>query len=392
MRIAFFADAYRPRVSGLVSSIDEFCTELTARGHDVCIVCPSYPASRMAGVVEPFLTIRVPSTSGMVSREDRLALTWPEGEVLDQVDAFNPDIVHIQTEFSLGNLGRRYCRSRGLPVLSTCHTHYEMYMKSYFSLIPEKVARKSARLFIRRTYSRDDFIITPSQEIRRVLESYGIDRNFVVIPTGVNDAFFKPGPEAAAAFKASLERDFPRAGAGPLLLYIGRIGEEKNLPMLMDAFEMVLAEVPEARLLLVGDGPWRAEGEAAGRARGLGDRLIWKGYMSRDLLPAVYSAADLFTFPSATETQGLVTIEAMLCGTPVVGVNRMGTAEIMAGDKGGLLAEDEAADFARKVVALLKDPVLRAAKREEALAHARQWSIAHACTRLEALYRSLISH
>ena len=131
MRIAIFTDAYHPRVSGLVSSIDEFAHGLEARGHTVLIICPSYPAKRMTGTHDDARVLRVPSGSAVVDPEDRLALPWREAEALRRVEAFKPDVVHIQTEFSIGNLGRRYCRAHGLPVISTCHTHYEMYIGNY---------------------------------------------------------------------------------------------------------------------------------------------------------------------------------------------------------------------------------------------------------------------
>lgn len=388
MRIVLFTDAYHPQVSGLVSSIDEFCRCLTERGHQVRIVCPSYP-SYSAEADDRFPCIRVPSMSAFVASNDRLAIPWRESEALREVDAFDPEVVHIQTEFSIGFLGKWYCRTRGKPVLATCHTHYEMYAKGYFPWAPEALCRLVARTGMRMAYRRVDHIVTPSLHIRDVMRSYGLDRNFVVIPTGVDARLFRPRPEEAAVYRKDLARRYPGFGKGPLLLYAGRIGQEKNLSLLAAAMSTLVARFPELRLLMVGDGPRKTELHQEFRRYGLQDQVLWTGFQPRELLPVIYSAADIFVFPSTTETQGLVTIEAMLCGTPVVGVDKMGSAEILAGDRGGFLTSDDPDAFAAAVARLLEDPVLRAAKAEEARIHARRWTIDNACDLMERLYSNV---
>jgi glycosyltransferase involved in cell wall biosynthesis len=208
----------------------------------------------------------------------------------------------------------------------------------------------------------------------------------VVIPTGVDETLFFPHPEEAEEFKRKLAVRHAGFGEGPLLVYIGRIGQEKNLTLLADAMVRIVGEAPDTNLLMVGDGPRKAELRQAFRQRGLEEHVAWLGFLPRSRLPAIYSAADIFVFPSKTETQGLVTIEAMLCGTPVVGMNIMGTAEILQGDVGGLLTEDNPLDFAKKVLHLLRDPALRAAKSAEALRHAQRYTIGNSCDQMEQLY------
>ncbi|MFA6007905.1 MAG: glycosyltransferase [Candidatus Shapirobacteria bacterium] len=389
MRIAFFSDAYHPRVSGQVASIDEFCKCLTERGHDVCIVCPSYPPERMHSRPDPFRTIRVPSGSAIVSEDDRLAIPWRLGEAERAVDEFRPQAVHVQTEFSIGALGRRYCRRRGIPIVSTCHTYYEQYIQWYLPLLPEFLSRPAVRAWLRKVYAEDDLIVTPSRHICDVLRGYGIDREFAIIPTGVDERMFYPRPEQAAKYRKELERNHPGFTQGALLIYAGRISQEKNLEILAEAMARMLRDAPGTRLLMVGDGPHKTDFQQMFRRRGLHDKVIWTGLLPRESLPVIYSAADIFVFPSVTETQGLVTIEAMLCGTPIVGVNRMGTAEILEGDAGGFLTENDAADFAEKTLALIRDPALRARKAAEAVRAAQRWTIGHACDQMEEVYQNL---
>lgn len=386
MRIAIFSDAYHPRVSGQVASMDEFCKSLTERGHEVCIVCPAYPPERMEGIRDPFYTIRVPSGSALVSEDDRLAIPWRESEAMRELDSFGPQAVHVQTEFSLGAMGRRYCRRRGIPIVSTCHTFYEMYIHWYLPLLPTIASRPLVKAWLRAVYANDALIITPTNRIREVMQSYGIDKEFAVIPTGVDERVFRPRPRESREYRTKLEERLQGGEPHKLLVYVGRISQEKNLELLADAMKLILTREPKAHLLMVGDGPKRTEIFHEFQRRNLGRHMSWTGLVPREELPVVYSAADVFVFPSVTETQGLVTIEAMLCGTPVVGVNQMGTGEIMAGDKGGFLADNNPEDFADKVCALLADPELRAKKSREAMDHARRWTIGHACDEMELIY------
>ncbi|MDX9828028.1 MAG: glycosyltransferase [Spirochaetia bacterium] len=389
MRIAIFSDAYHPLVSGQVYSMDEFSRSFTDHGHEVCIVCPSYPKRRMRGAVDLFPTIRVPSGTAFVSKRDRLAYPWHHRRTMRKVDKFKPDVVHVQTEFSVGAMGRKYCKQRNLPIFSTCHTHYEMYMKSYLPLLPRAISKSVVRLWLRAVYKNDRLIIVPSQRILSVLRSYGIVTESALIPTGVDERIFKPCPEEARSFRKELAKRHPGFDTGLLMVYVGRMEEEKNLNLLGEAMAAVMRQIPDARFIAVGDGSGKHELHRFFRRQGLEKRIALLGFLEREKLPAVYSAADVFTFPSATETQGLVTIEAMLCGTPVVGVNKMGTGEIMAGDRGGFLAEDNAEDFAQKVISLLRDPELRARKSMDALGHAQKWSIANASESMEREYRRI---
>ena len=389
MNIVFFADAYRPRINGVVSSMDEFAKNLQQRGHSVLIVCPSYPELDEMHYDEPVPTLRVPSFPAVVSSEDRLAKLWYEPEVFRQIDVFNPDVVHVQTEFSIGSMGRRYCRKRKLPIVSTCHTHYELYISNYIHVLPPFIGPFVARTLMRTIFNGDSVIIVPSRQIKAVLQRYGITQEMVWIPNGVDNSVFYPQPQAAAELRAKLALQYPSLADSPILLFAGRIGHEKNVHLLLDAFISVHKKIPSASLVYIGNGPALEDLKKRINETGLDSFVHCPGYVPRQELPLYYSMATLFTFPSVSETQGLVTIEAMLCGTPVVGVNEMGTAEVMEGEKGGLLAENSAASFAEKILLLLENPDLLAQKKQEALAQGSLWTIENSCSALETLYRRI---
>lgn len=387
MKIVFFSDAYRPRVNGVVSSMDEFAKNLQKRGHQVLIVCPSYSElDDMGGTDESIPTLRVPSLPALVTNEDRLAKMWYEPDIFKQIDAFHPDVVHVQTEFSIGGMGRRYCRKRGYPIISTCHTHYEMYINNYLYFLPGYVGRHIARTLMRQVFNRDSIIIVPSRQIEAVLRRYGVQREMIWIPNGVDNSIFYPQPEGAVELRKKLAQQHPSLSDGPILLFAGRLGYEKNVLLLLDAFIAVHREVPSAHLIFVGNGPVMDDLRNRVHKADLDAFVHFTGYVPRGELPLYYSMATLFTFPSVTETQGLVTIEAMLCGTPVVGVNEMGTAEVMAGEKGGLLADNSASSVAEKILLLLKNPLLLEQKKQEALAQGKVWTIENSCSILEDLY------
>ncbi|WP_304226141.1 glycosyltransferase [Gracilinema caldarium] len=371
----------------MVSSMDEFAKNLVKRGHKLLIVCPSYPELDVMALEEPVPTLRIPSLPAVVSKEDRLAKLWYEPEVFRELDAFKPDVVHIQTEFSIGQMGRRYCHHRGFPIISTCHTHWEMYISNYLHFLPPFLGKTIARILMRQVYNRDTVVIVPSRQIEAVLRRYGVQREIVCIPNGVDNSLFYPRLQEASEFRAKIAQRFPALSSGPILLFAGRLGYEKNVLLLMDAFIKVLQEISEANLIFIGDGPVREELRHKAQNAGIQNHVHFTGYVPRTELPLYYSIATIFTFPSVTETQGLVTIESMLCGTPVVGVNEMGTAEVMEGERGGLLAENNAESVAEKILLLLKNPSLLEQKRQEALAQGQRWTIENSCTLLENVYR-----
>lgn len=384
MKIAYVSDCYWPRVNGVSVSVQTFAESLRARGHEVLIFCPRYPDDGLY-VDKPHL-MRLSSVRSFFSKEDRSTHPLAFAEMLPELDAFAPDVIHVQTEFAFGNLGRVYAKLRGYPVVSTCHTHWEEYFEHYVPAVPSRVTRAAARAVMKSAYRRDAEIVVPTQRIARVLRDYGIRKPLTLIPTGVDPDFFVADPGRDERVLGDLLKRFPRLERGPRLLFVGRIGQEKNIEFLFPVLKSILSRHPQASLLLVGDGAQRPSIQRAAEEAGLGDVCLFAGFLPREDLPSVYAAVDVFVFPSKTETQGLVTIEAMACGTPVVAIGEMGTADVMAGDNGGFMVKDDPHEFASRVLDLLDDPGLRAAKAAEAQDYARGWTSEKMTDRLLAVY------
>lgn len=387
MKIVYFTDAYWPRVNGVTVSIQTFADSFKRRGHHVRIVCPDYPEyTAPLGPSDESDIIRLPSIGSFFSKEDRVSNPLQLHDIMPQLDAFAPDVIHVQTEFSFGAMGRLYCSKRGYPVISTCHTHWEQYFEHYMQGVPSQLAKLIARTIMRYSYRKDSIIIVPSKQIASVLHGYGIHKEMAVIPTGLDAAFFAPNAERDERVKKGLYERFPRLRKGPILLFVGRIGQEKNVTFLFDMLVRVLEKHPTATLLMVGDGPFRAALAKHADSMGLSESCLFTGYMPREDLPSVYALADVFTFASKTETQGLVTIESMLCGTPVVAIGEMGTADMMAGDNGGFMVKDDLGEFVSRVLSLLEDPGLHARKAAEALEYAKRWTVDSLTDKMLAIY------
>lgn len=389
MRIVYFTDAYWPRINGVTVSVQTFADALKRRGHEVLIVCPEYP--KAAGITPEieYGIIRIPSVRSFFSAEDRVSNPLAIQAVGRELDAFEPDIIHVQTEFSFGAMGRLYAKARGYPVISTCHTHWEQYFEHYMAGTPSRFSRAIARTIMRTAYRSDNVIILPSAQIGEVLKRYGIKKEFYIIPTGIDARTFSPDSARDDRVRRYLVDRFPSLSSGPILLFVGRVGQEKNIGFLFDVLTGVRHRHPQASLLIVGDGPYRQALMKQAEAAGLGAWCCFTGYLPREDLPSVYAIADVFTFPSKTETQGLVTIESMLCGTPVVAIGEMGTADVMGGDNGGFMVQDDPALFTDRVLRLIEDSKLREEKSAEAIEYAQRWTVEGMTDKLLAVYEAV---
>jgi glycosyltransferase involved in cell wall biosynthesis len=391
-----FTDAYWPRVNGVTVSVDTFSRALTRIGHEIMIVCADYPDSESGGTLssgksaigpDPFKIVRVPSMPAIISKEDRLAKFFKWFWVAKQVELFRPDIIHVNTEFIIAEFGFLYGKIYNLPVVYTFHTMWEDYIANYFPMIPAFVCRFFARIVLKNILKRPYKVIVPTPQTEDLVKKYKIKKQTFLLPTGIDPNVFKHDRAETAAFREKFEGQYPVLKGKRVLLFAGRIAREKNLGFLLEILPAIRSRYPETVLLLVGNGPdleyFRKEAEE----KGLGEHCIFTGYMERNDLALVYAMSDIFVFPSLTETQGLVTLEAMFSGIPVVAIGEMGTAMVMGGDNGGFMVKNDPEEFTARVLDLLGDGGLYRRKVEEARLHASAWSIDTLAGKLEEIYR-----
>jgi len=378
MRVLFISDVYFPRVNGVSTSIRTFREDLAHRGVDTLLAAPRYAGS-VECHEEPGV-LRVPSARVPRDPEDRRMSWRAVTRTLDALPERAFELVHIHTPFVAHYAGVRAARRAGVPCIATYHTFFEEYLHHYVPALPRPLSRFLARSFTRSQCASVQALIAPSAPMRSVLEAYGIRTPIHVLPTGLAPDRFRSGD--GGAFRAAAGIDAHR----PLVTYIGRVAHEKNIGFLLQMFREVLRSVPAALLMIAGEGPARSALRAQVVALGLTAHVHFAGYLERDsALLDCYAAADVFVFASRTETQGLVLLEAMAQGIPVVSTAELGTRAVLPGS-GALIVPEECAAFAAAVVRVLGDAPLRAEMGERGRAHARSWSSAAMAQRLADIY------
>jgi glycosyltransferase involved in cell wall biosynthesis len=377
MHVLMISDVYFPRVNGVSTSIQTFAREFVGLGHRVTLLAPDYGR----GDPEPFEVIRLPSRYFPFDPEDRI-IRW--GYIRTHQDALAAagiDLVHIHTPFIAHYAGVALAKRLGVPVLSSYHTFFEQYLDKYIPLVPSAWMRYAARRFSAAQCADVDALAVPSQAMLDVLERYGVRTPAEIVPTGIDLDKFHRGNGAAFRRKYGISEN------RPTLVYVGRLAFEKNCDFLLRMLDLVRAQVPDVLLVIAGEGPARKQLERMSRRLGLSDQVLFVGYLDRDgSLEDCYAAGDAFVFASHTETQGLVLLESLALGTPVVATAQMGIREVLRDGVGCLVCEDDEQDFAAKVVRLLSDPALQRDLRDSARPYAETWSAPAMAQRMLSLY------
>ncbi|HTY64320.1 MAG TPA: glycosyltransferase [Acidobacteriota bacterium] len=392
MKIVYAVDQYWPAVSGVPVSVDTFRNELTRAGHEVHVIAPDYPGANLVdrqmgnnGNVHRFRSRRL-----LFSKADRLVRRSERPAIHRLLDRLQPDIIHAQTEFMVGTTCLAYARRRNIPCLCTAHTNWEQLANLYLPILPGGLWRYYARSLLHRVYDRTDAVVVPTTLMRDLLVSYRVKVPLEIIPTGITPSEFDGVDRLRENGSSKYFDRFPALVGKRILLAAGRVGWEKNLAFLMNVLGRLVPEFPDVILMVVGDGPYRRPLERLANLRGLNAHVVFTGFVPKMDMKEVYAIADVLVFASKVETQGLVTIEAMYCGVPVVAVGEMGTREVMQGDNGGFMVKDDLDDFTEKTRRLLGDAALHRCKSLEAQRHARDWTIEAFAAKLLRLYRSLV--
>jgi len=383
VRVLLISDVYFPRVNGVSTSIRTFRADLADCGVATLLVAPAYDAPDPAD--EASAVLRIPAASVPGDPEDR-RMSWRAlTRRLDSLPRGAFDLVHIHTPFIAHYAGVRCARLAGVPSVATYHTFFEEYLHHYVPILPRAASRYLARSFTRSQCAAVRALIAPSEPMRAVLEAYGVATPIHVLPTGLAPDRFRHGVGAAFRARAGIDPD------RPLCTYVGRVAHEKNIGFLLQMFMRVLKSVPDALLVIAGEGPARAALRAQVSSLGLGAQVHFAGYLERDTaLLDCYAAADVFVFASRTETQGLVLLEAMAQGVPVVSTAELGTRSVLPGS-GALIVPEDRDAFAAAVVRVLGDAELRAQMGTQGRAHARTFSSAAMARRLADIYRELLA-
>lgn len=350
MKILYLSDVYFPRVNGVSTSIRTFVAQLQQMGHEVHLLAPEYRAAGEAPYQDEYWINRIPARRIYFDPEDRL---MRYSDALTQLQALRRedyDLVHIHTPFVAHYLGLRLARLLDVPCVATYHTFFEDYLHHYLPWIPKPCARGLARLISRRQCNAVDGIIAPSQPLLDVLRRYGVDAPATVVATGLPATRFERADGAAFRARHGI------APERPVMLYLGRVASEKNIDFLLRMTDELRRKLPDVLLLVAGEGPAQAGLQQASVELSLQDNVRFIGYLDRETeLNACYRAADLFVFSSLSETQGLVLLEAMAQGVPVVAIAELGTRSILVEGEGAAIAPCDTGLFAERALELLSN-------------------------------------
>jgi glycosyltransferase involved in cell wall biosynthesis len=371
------SDVYFPRVNGVSTSIRTFREGLAELGCTTALVAPAYPAASS----DDAEALRAPSRYLPFDPEDRVMSTRAARKACRRF-AGAVDVLHIQTPFVAQRVGVAMARELGVPVVATYHTYFEEYLYHYVPFLPRRFWRGVARSFSRRQCNVLDAVVAPSPQMERVLRDYGVTTPREVIPTGIVPDDFRGGDGAAFRERHGIPAE------RPVMLLVGRVAHEKNIGFLLRVLADVRRAVPDALLVVAGEGPALPWLKREVAAAGLAANVLLVGYLDRrGALLDCYRAANVFVFASRTETQGLVLLEALASSTPVVSTAVLGSADVLANARGALVVPEERAAFAAAVTRVLTEPGLRAslaaAAREHVVVH---WSSAAMTRRMLALY------
>jgi 1,2-diacylglycerol 3-alpha-glucosyltransferase len=378
MKIAFFSNSFLPYLSGITLSIKTLKDELRALGHTVFIVGPRYP-----GYAE---------TDPQILRLLSLPATYPgyrlvfpySYRIFSLLKKEKIDLVHAHQPFGVGMAALLLARRMKIPFVYSFHTLFSRYVH-HAPFIPQRLAKRAVAAYLTFFCQQADTVIVPSEMVRRLLALRGVKTPVKIIPTGLKLGAIKRKMEIGN-WELEIKKKHGIPEKAKILLYSGRLSEEKNVPFLLKAFDAIRAQEKDVYFILVGGGPKEKE-----YRRQAPENTIFTGQIEHAEVLGYYLASALFIYASTTETQGLVLTEAKACGLPVVAVFGGGISDVVGNGLDGYLVPRNQGKFVEHVLRLLRNDGLRkemSIKAEED-AHLR-FSSAVVAKRMENVYNSLI--
>lgn len=373
MKIALFSESYSPYISGVSRSVELARSGLEALGHEVFVFASWYPGHK--------------ETDKNIIRFPSIPAKYPGFRTALPLPFIIPDtkfdIIHSNSPFGLGLLAKRFAKKSKTPYVFTFHTIFSDYL--HYIPLPRVLSEKILFNYLKRFCGSCDRIIVPNGSTLDYVKSHRITGRFAMIPSGV---------DTIAVEKASGNGVRERLGIpanAKLLLYVGRLSKEKNLPFLLAAFRKISEQCPEAVLALAAGGPEENALKQLAGQLGISGKTVFAGQVPYPGILDVYKSADIFLFASKTETQGLVIAEAKACGVPVVAVDARGIKESVENGEDGFLVEEDANIFCDRAVSLCRNASLKERMAANAKKNAeRDFSSSSVAKRLDEVYNSLI--
>lgn len=382
MKIVMFTNTFTPHVGGVARSVAGVSEDLRRRGHDVLVIAPQFDGApdKEEGV------IRVPAVQKFGGSDFSVPLPLSR-PLRDDLEAFQPDIVHSHHPFLLGDTALRVSAWRNIPVVFTYHTRYELY--GHYVAQDSDILKRLVLGLSMGYCDLCDGVIAPSASIAEHLRDHGVSTPITVIPTGIDVTAFASGDRGRGRTALALPSGAFTVG------HVGRLASEKNLIYLTQTLIRFLGSHPDCIAVITGDGPLRAEMENLFAQADLHKRVRFTGVLTGRRLYDAYAAMDVFAFASHSETQGLVLAEAMAAGVPVVALDAPGVREVVRDQSNGILLPGDvpqdafASALARNAS---QDPKSLERMRTETRRTANSFSCDRCIERTLAFYRDVIGN
>lgn len=319
MRIGIFTDTYPPYINGVSTSVATLQRALEKRGHEVFIVTVN--ADNLSYKYEnENKIIRIPGIPIGIF-DYRLTGIYPL-RAIEKIRKWNLDVIHSHTEFGVGTFARIIAKQFSIPLVHTYHTMYEDYVhyitKGYFNGTSKKIVEYLTKFYCDKTATE---LIVPTKKTYDLFkQKYRVERNIHIIPTGIEvERFYKENFDKTKVIELKRQLGFRENDF--IILFVGRMGKEKSVDFLIDAQKDILKKYPEAKMLLIGDGPYLNEYKTLAKRLKISDSVVFAGKIPWDEIPLYYQIGNIFVTASKTETQGLTVIEAMAASLPVVAID-----------------------------------------------------------------------
>jgi len=383
MRIAFFTNCYKPLINGVVTSIVSLKEAYERKGHEVYIFAPK--VEDYIDQEKNVFRYRSINLTSKVKYPIPIPLSFRAKKVITE---FNPDIVHVHHPFVLSSQAIMYGKKLGIPKILTLHTQYEQYAY-YIAPIPERITQEAIKMIIYNLAYKIDCITTPSESMKDLIKSYGVKNRIEVIPNAIELNSFKEKDELKCL---EIKKRYNLKEDDKIILYVGRIAQEKSIDKIIEALAIIKGRgINRAKLLIVGNGPAMEELRQLVQSLGVEEEVIFTGAVGNEEIQHYYKIAYLFTIASISESFGIVIIEALASGIPVLAVRAPGAVDIITDGVDGLLTEDDVEQFASALEKLIREPELREELSQEVLKTSEQYSINIISERMLNLYREVIA-
>ena len=376
-----FINYYTPSKGGMETSVINLSKGLEKAGHEVFIFAPEYPNYKdKEKNIFRYKSIRF--NHGGYFYVIPIPIFSKMEEVVKNLDL---DIIHSHQPYSLGNEALKFSKKFNIPLVFTYHIKYEDY-SHYIPLVPSSISKKYIRKITVGYSNKCDAVISPSTAIKKLLEDHGIKAPVKIIPSGINIDNFQND----TGKKTEIRQKYQIKQNEIMLITACRLTKEKNLEFLIRSFAKIIEKQKNVKFMIVGDGAVKKNLKKIAEELGIKDSIVFTGLVDRTSIVDLYQASDIFVFASKTETQGLVAVEAMAAGNPVVAIKASGIEDIVKEGEDGSLTSESEDEFSQSVLKIVSNNDLRSKMSAQAKINSKRFSIEPWVEKVTMLYEDLI--